>query len=471
MEVRTRFAPSPTGYLHLGGARTALFNALYAKHHGGRFVLRIEDTDRERSSKEFVDAILSGLEWLGIEHDEGPLFQSERSDFYKTMVDRLFDADRAYHCFCSPERLAEQREAAEREGRKAMYDRTCRELGRRPDAGESAVVRFKSLMEGETVVNDLVRGDVVFPNQELDDLILVRSDGSPTFHLVVVADDVDMRISHVLRGEDHLSNTPRQIQICEAFGETPPAYGHLPLIVGSDRSRLSKRHGATSVDAYREQGFLPSAVINYLARLGWSHGDQEIFGWSELVEYFDVGGVNKSAAAFDMEKFAWVNAEHLRAADNADLAQAVMPFYAEPRPPRKLLDEVLPLLKERAQTLVELADKSKYFVSDDIRYDAKAADKFLTAEALDRLGALADALDGVDDWTQAEIESAFASVLTRFDIKLGKLAQPTRVALTGGTQSPGIYEVCQVLGQARTTARLRFVTERSRAGALPLAAK
>jgi glutamyl-tRNA synthetase len=468
-DVRTRFAPSPTGHLHLGGARTALFNYLYARRHGGRFVLRIEDTDRQRSAQEYVDAILSGLDWLGLSHDEGPYYQSQRMDLYASRVEQLLDNGHAYHCFCSPASIEAKREQAQKEGRRAVYDRTCRDLGRRPAAGESAVVRFKAPMEGRTIVDDMVRGRVTFDNRELDDLILVRSDETPTFHLVVVVDDIDMGITHILRGEDHLTNTPKQIQIFHALTAEPPRYGHLPLIVGTDRARLSKRHGATAVSAYRAQGFLPDAVVNYLARLGWSHGDDEIFTRSDLERLFDVDGVGKAAAAFDMEKFTWVNFQHMKAMEPLALAAALEPHLAErgvAAVPDDRLASVVALLKERSRTLVELADASLPYVGDELRYDEKAVAKFLGEEERGRLIVLADELAGLDPWTAGSIESAFSRVLERLEIKLGKMAQPARVALTGGTQSPGIFEVCEVLGRDRTVARLRSACERAAAGTL-----
>jgi len=456
-EVRTRFAPSPTGFLHLGGARTALFNYLFARRHGGSFVVRIEDTDRARSSDEFVKAILDGLAWLGLEPDEGPYFQSKRQEIYDARIAQLLEAGAVYHCFCSAEDLDLKRKQAQAEGKKYLYDRTCRDLGRTPAAGESAVLRFRMPVDGETVVHDLVRGDVRFDNTELDDLILVRSDGSPTFHLVVVIDDIDMKITHILRGEDHLTNSPRQVRIFEALGARPPAYGHLPLIVGRDRARLSKRHGATAVDAYREQGYLPSAVINYLARLGWSHGDQEIFSRAELEQLFDVDGVGKSASAFDMEKFSWVNFEHMRALDDHALADAVSPYLVgrgETEQPRDYLAAAVGQLKERSKTLVELADSLHYFVSDDLHYDAKAVAKFLDEDARVRLQQLHDELAQLEAWDAEGVEATLRAVVERLEIKLGQLAQPARVALTGGTVSPGIFDLCAVLGRERTLARL-----------------
>ncbi len=470
-EVRTRFAPSPTGHLHIGGARTALFNYLFARHHGGSFVLRIEDTDRQRSSQEFVDAILDSLEWLGLDYDEGPHFQSQRSDHYAGAVSRLLENGHCYHCFCPPERLESMREQAQKEGRKPFYDRTCRDAGRTPGDGEASVIRFKAPLDGQTMVNDLVRGPVSFDNRELDDLILVRSDGTPTFHLVVVCDDIDMGITHVLRGEDHLSNTPRQLQIFKALGAEPPAYGHLPLIVGTDRARLSKRHGATSVSAYRDMGLLPDALVNYLARLGWSHGDQEVFSRDELVELFDVDGVGKAAAAFDIEKLTWVNGEHMKRVGAESLAPMVRPWLEDSAANADdHLEAAVALIGDRAKTLVQLAERVRPFVVGEIDFDEKAAAKFLAEENLQVLDALSALLEGVGDWSEEGVEGAFRELMERDGLKLGKLAQPVRVALTGGTESPGIFEVCVLLGKETTLARLRAAVGMVREGNLPIRA-
>jgi glutamyl-tRNA synthetase len=451
-----------------------LFNWLFARHHGGTFVLRIEDTDRERSEDRFVDAILEGLEWLGIDYDEGPFFQSRRLELYAERTKQLIEGGHAYFCFCSAEELEAKRASAQAAGHRPVYDRRCRDLGRRPTEGERPVVRLRCPLSGETVVDDMVRGHVMFDNAELDDLILVRSDGSPTFHLTVVVDDIAMGITHVLRGEDHLTNTPRQIQIYRGLGAKPPRFGHLSLIVGTDRARLSKRHGATAVSAYRDLGFLPEAVINYLARLGWSHGDQEIFSRQELVAAFDIAAVNRAAAAFDMEKFSWVNAQHMKMADDATLAAALLPYLASAGAqewPLEYLRRVVVLLRERARTLVELAAQAHVFVSDDIRYDAQAAAKFLGETERRHIDAARAELEALDSWEAATIEAAFHHVIERTGLKLGKLAQPVRVALTGGTVSPGIFEVCAILGKERTLARLAAATSGARDGTLPLAAE
>ncbi len=457
-EVRTRFAPSPTGHLHIGGARTALFNYLFARHHGGRFVLRIEDTDRERSTDAFTEAILEGITWLGLSWDEGPFFQSKRSEYYAKVVEKLLGSGKAYWCFCSAEELDAKRQAAQAQGRQPGYDRTCRTLGREPKPGESAVVRLAVPLEGETVLRDVIRGDITFDNRELDDFVLLRSDGSPVFHLVNVADDIDMRITHILRGEDHITNTPRQMQIFRALGVEPPVYGHMPLIVGQDRARLSKRHGATSLLQYRDLGFLPEATLNYLARLGWSHGDQEIFSVAELIAAFDARDINKAAAAWDMEKFAWVNAQHLRTRSVAELTGEVRPFLATRGFggfDERYLEAAVALVRERARTLVELADALGPFVHEHVEYDAAAAEKFLGPAERERLRSLSLELGSMKFWEAADVEREMRAFCEGEGIKLGALAQPMRVALTGGTASPGIFDLCAVLGRDRVLARLR----------------
>jgi glutamyl-tRNA synthetase len=468
-EIRTRFAPSPTGHLHIGGARTALFNWLFARHHGGKYVLRIEDTDRERSTDEFTQAIVEGLEWLGLEWDEGPVFQSKRDEYYRAIVQKLLASRHAYWCFCTAEELEAKREAAQKEGRFAPYDRTCRELRREPKPGETAVVRLAVPLEGQTVLKDVIRGDITFDHRELDDFVLVRSDGSPVFHLVNVADDLDMKITHVLRGEDHITNTPRQMQIFRALGAEPPVYGHMPLIVGADRSRLSKRHGATSLLAYRDMGFLPEATLNYLARLGWSHGDQEIFTIAELVDAFDADAIHKAAAAWDMEKFAWVNAQHMKQRTVADLANLVGPFLPADTftgLSRHYLEAAVALVRDRARTLVELGAELGPLVRVSVDYDEAAATKFLGPAERTRLRSLASEMEGMDPWVVPTIENELRAFCEAEGVKLGAVAQPLRVALTGGTASPGIFELCGVLGRERTVARIRTACDDADAGTL-----
>lgn len=472
-EIRTRFAPSPTGHLHIGGARTALFNWLFARHHGGSYVLRIEDTDRERSTDEYTQAILEGLRWLGLGWDEGPVFQSKRDEYYRTVVEKLLADGHAYWCFCTAEQLEAKREAAQKDGRYTQYDRICRDLGRTPERGEPAVVRLAVPLEGQTVLKDVIRGDIAFDHRELDDFVLVRSDGSPVFHLVNVADDIDMKITHVLRGEDHITNTPRQMQIFRALGAEPPVYGHMPLIVGADRARLSKRHGATSLLAYRDMGFLPEATLNYLARLGWSNGDQEIFTIAEMVEAFDAEAIHKAAAAWDMEKFSWVNAQHMKQRTVSELATLVQPFLPQDTftaMSQHYLEAAVALVRERARTLVELGAELAPLVRISVDYDQAAAAKFFGAVERGRLRSLVAEMEGLDPWVVPTIENELRAFCEAEGVKLGAVAQPLRVALTGGTASPGIFELCAVLGRERTVARIRQACDDADAGTLKLRA-
>ncbi len=455
--VRVRFAPSPTGYLHIGGARTALFNHLFARHHGGTFILRIEDTDRERSTQESIQAILDALTWLGLDWDEGPFFQSQRADLYREHAERLQREGKAYRCYCTPEELETKRQAAMKVGRKPMYDRTCRNRTA-PNAGRPFTLRFKAALDGDTVVADLVKGHVVFQNRELDDLILVRSDGTPTYNFCAVVDDALMAITHNIRGEDHLVNTPKQLQLYRALGYSEPAFAHIPLILGTDRTRLSKRHGATSVMAYRDMGYLPDALVNYLARLGWSHGDQEIFTRAELIEKFAIEDVGKSAGVYNAEKAEWLNFQYLKALPPAELAQAVKPYitakgYAVPGDDQWLA-RMVATLRERAKTLVELVNLGQFYLRPTISIDAAAARKLLKPDILDPLRALRAQLVEVVQWNADTIHGSFEVVTGRFKLSLGQIAQPVRVAITGGTSSPGIFEVLDVLGKQRTIERL-----------------
>ena len=461
--VRTRFAPSPTGYLHIGGARTALFSYLFARHHGGKFILRIEDTDRERSTQESVRAIIDALTWLRLEWDEGPLFQSQRMGLYRQRAEQLLRGDKAYRCYCSREIVDAKRKAAMKSGRKLMYDRTCRNLARAPGTQPFAV-RFKAPLEGETVVPDLVKGNVIFPNSELDDLILVRSDGTPTYNFCAVVDDAEMAITHIIRGEDHLTNTPKQIQLYRALGYAEPALAHIPLILGPDRARLSKRHGATSVMAYRDMGYLPDALVNYLVRLGWSHGDQEIFSRAELIEKFSLETVGKAAGVYNLEKAEWLNFQYLKAMPVGALAEAVKPFiarkgYTVPGDDAWLACMVA-TLQERAKTLVELVEMAHYYLSPTIAIDAGAARKFLKPEILEPLRALRAQLADLAEWNVEAIRGCFERVIGRFGLSLGQIAQPVRVAATGSSSSPGIFEVLDVLGKERSLARVDGAIER-----------
>jgi glutamyl-tRNA synthetase len=458
MAVRTRFAPSPTGYLHIGGARTALFNHLYARHHGGVFVLRVEDTDQKRSTPEAIAAILDGLAWLGLDADEGPVFQTQRLTLYRERAAALLAAGLAYRCWCTPEELESRRGAAVVQGRSPAYDRTCRSRTTAPAGRDVHVIRSKTPLDGATRVEDLVKGAVVFQHAELDDFILLRSDGSPTFLFAGVVDDVDMRISHVIRGDDHLANTPRQIQIYRAFDAPLPAFAHLPLILGLDKTRLSKRHGATSVTAYRDMGYLPDALVNYLARLGWSHGDQELFTRAELVEHFTLEHVGASAGVFNPEKLEWVNFQHLKDTDPARLAALVGQYLEQAGLPvptdQAWLTRVVASLRERAKTLVELAAQAHYFLVDDVEVDATAAAKHLTAAVVPLLADLRARLAALATFDETTIEHAFGDTVAVHGVKLGKLAQPVRVAVTGGTASPGIFDVLALVGRERTLRRL-----------------
>jgi len=464
--VRTRFAPSPTGYLHIGGARTALFNYLHARHHHGTFILRIEDTDRERSTQESIQAILDAMTWLRLEWDEGPLFQSQRGELYRQQAERLLRAGKAYRCYCTPEELDAKRQAAMKGGRKPMYNRTCRGLQEAPP-GRPFALRFKAPLEGETVVADLVKGHVLFQNRELDDLILVRSDDAPTFNFCNVVDDATMAITHIIRGDDHLTNTAKQIQLYEALGYPVPAFAHIPLILGIDRARLSKRHGATSVMAYRDMGYLPDALVNYLARLGWSHGDQEIFSRDELIEKFSLENVGKSAGVYNPEKLEWLNAHYLKATPVEALAEAVRPFIeaqGHQISNGQWLVRMVATLQERAKTLAELVALAQFYLSDGVTIDAAAARKHLKPEIEPELRAVRDRLAQAHSWNVETIHAHFNEVTEQFGLKLGQIAQPVRVAMTGGTTSPGIFEVLDVLGQQRTLERLDRAIERIAAG-------
>ncbi len=464
-KIRVRFAPSPTGFLHIGGARTALFNWLYAKHNNGTFILRIEDTDRERSTDEYIEAIIEGMKWLGLDADEGPFRQTDRFDTYKKYIEQLLKEGKAYHCYCSKEELDAARKVAMDEGRALKYNGKCRNSDKIIE-GVSPVVRFAMPLEGETSVIDMVKGLVEFPNEQLDDLIIQRSDGTPTYNLVVVVDDVDMGITHVVRGDDHLNNTPRQFQIYEALGYDVPKFAHLPMILGSDKARLSKRHGATSVTAYRDEGYLPDALINYLVRLGWSHGDQEVFSRDELIEKFTFHNVGTSAAVFDPEKLNWLNAQYIMETPAEKLGELVMPFLIkdglinnEVSVDNEWLCRAMETLKERSKTLVELAVSMRYYISEDVEYDEKAKKKFLNEKSLDLLVDLNEGLKNISVFTEAELEPLFKSIVEKHDTKLGKLAQPVRVAMTGGTASPGIFDVLEIVGKEKTINRLEKAIE------------
>ncbi len=454
-QIITRFPPSPTGYLHLGGARTAVFNWLYARHTRGRFVLRIEDTDMQRSTKESVDAIFEALDWLGIDWDEGPYFQSQRFDIYKEYINRLIQSGHAYYCTCTPEAVDRMREAAKARGDKPRYDGTCREKNQQWQEG--AVVRFKSPLSGNTVVEDIIRGDIAFSNTELDDFIIARSDGSPMYNLAVVVDDITMNINTIIRGDDHISNTPKQILLYQALGAAVPDFGHVPMVLGPDKSRLSKRHGAMSVTAYRDMGYHPDAMVNFLVRLGWSHGDQEFFTRDELIEKFNLEHIGRSAGVFNPEKLLALNAEHIRNAPAQALAGHLMPFLKEKgisAAADDYLYGVIETLKPRSKTFVEMADGAEFYFVDKPAYDEKAAAKFLKSDLLPPMKQLTEAVAALGDFSEKNLEEIFKQVMETAGLGFGKIAQPVRVALTGKTVSPGIFEMMLALGRDRVIARL-----------------
>jgi glutamyl-tRNA synthetase len=459
--VRVRFPPSPTGHLHIGGVRTALFNWLYARHSGGVFVLRIEDTDRTRSTEESIQVILEGLNWLGLDWDEGPYRQTERLAVYQTHAYRLLEEGRAYHCYCSPQELQERREEALRRGENPRYDRRCRDL-QQPPPGRQPAIRIKAPLTGQTTFVDLIHGELTFENSELDDLIILRSDGTPTYNFAVVVDDVTMQITHVIRGDDHIPNTPRQIMIYHALDYPLPQFGHVSMILGSDKGRLSKRHGATSVLAYRDMGYLPEALLNYLARLGWAHGDQEIFSKEELVEQFSLSELNRAAAIFNPDKLLWLNAHYLRVLPSERLIDELLPHLTREgivKSPdevdRAYLARAIDSVRERSKTLVEMAKWLRFYFTDHIIYEDKAAAKFLTAETAPLLSQLVEGLERLPTFDEASIEQVFQRLMAAEGVQLGALAQPARVALTGGTVSPGIHEVMAILGRERVLSRLQ----------------
>lgn len=453
--LRLRFAPSPTGHLHIGGARTALFNWLLTRHEHGTFILRIEDTDRERSTEEYVHSILAGMEWLGLDWDEGPYHQVERTAIYQEHIERLLKENKAYKCFCSKEELDQRREALQKQGLKPKYDGRCRSADQSQQ--KSYAIRFLSTDEGTTVIRDEIRGELTFENKELDDLIILRSDGTPTYNLCVVVDDVTMEINTVIRGDDHLNNTPRQAQLYAAFGYPLPRFAHVPMILGADKKRLSKRHGATSVLAYRDLGYLPEALVNYLVRLGWSAGDQEVFTLSELIEKFSLANVGKSAGVFNPEKLTWLNFQHMNHKSEVELITAAQVFFKKNGLNVEANDyaqRAIKSVREKAKTLAELALHSTYFFQEEITFDEAAATKFLNAESKQILGDLKQRLATLSDFTEETLKACAEQLLAEKNIKLKDLAQPLRVALTGNTISPGIYELVTILGKERVMTRL-----------------
>src|SRR5580692_9761868 len=456
MTVRTRFAPSPTGFLHIGGLRTALFCWLYARRHAGQFVLRIEDTDLERSTPAAIQQILEGLEWAGLEADEGPFYQTQRFDRYRQVIDELLSRGQAYRCYCTKEELAEMRAEQMARGEKPRYDGRWRNRTDAPP-GIAAVVRFKNPLSGEVVVDDVVHGRVVFQNAELDDLIIARSDGSPTYNFTVVVDDMDMRITHVIRGDDHLNNTPRQINMLLALGQIPPIYAHLPMILGPDGAKLSKRHGAVSVLQYRDDGFLPEAVLNYLVRLGWSHGDQEYFSLEDMVRLFDIADVNKSASTFDVDKLTWLNQQHMMRAPAARIVP-VLRWHLDREGIQAgndaQLEQIVVVQRERAKTVREMALNSVFFFQAPTTYDEKAVRKHVTPEALTLLSLAVQELAQLRDWSATAIHELISGFSAARGISLGKLAQPMRLAVCGGTVSPPIDATLAILGKLESQSRL-----------------
>ena len=469
-QVRVRFAPSPTGFLHIGGVRTALFNWLFARQQAGAFVLRIEDTDQDRSTDASIQAILDGLRWVNLDWDEGPFRQTERIELYRQHAMSLLETGKAYWCVCKPEDLEARRKEAEAKGLSPKYDGRCRTLGI-ANPSEEAALRFMAPQEGRIVIDDLVKGEVVFDNSILDDLIILRSNGYPTYNFSVVVDDALMKISHVVRGDDHLTNTPRQIPIFQALGFPLPRFGHLPMILGSDKARLSKRHGATSVMAYQEMGYLSDALVNYLVRLGWSYGDQELFTREELIAKFSFDRVQTSAAVFNPEKLLWINAQYIQYGDPMEVVEQLRPLLEQAgfgeeaeRAGSKWLGQLVVLVRERTKTLVEMVHwVVPYFGQEPVMEEA-AAKKFLTSSITPILAELIERYESLPIFTRELWENSFKQIIEQHGIKMGQLAQPVRVALTGRTASPGLFEVMEVLGRERTLHRLQRGLERAKSG-------
>lgn len=457
MTVKTRFAPSPTGYLHVGGARTALFSWLYARHCGGTFVLRIEDTDLERSTKEAKDAILESMKWLGLEWDEGPFYQTERMGRYNEVIEQMLSEGKAYKCYCSKERLEELRERQMKEGKKPRYDGHCREDSHEHGPDESYVVRFKNPQEGKVEFDDINKGHMVFDNRELDDFIIRRSDGSPTYNFCVVVDDMDMGITHVIRGDDHLNNTPRQINLYRALGFEVPSFCHVAMILGPDGAKLSKRHGAVSVMQYRDDGYLPDAMVNYLARLGWSHGDQEIFSRDELVSLFSLEGISKSPSSFSPKKLNWLNAHYIRGTDpqiiTRELAWHLDRLGVNTSGGPDLL-LVVQNYAQRVQTLLEMAEKARIYYEDFDGYDEAGVKKWIKEGSVEVLRRALDILKGLEGFDASTIDARLEGLAGELGIGMGQIGQPLRIAITGGPSSPGIGDTMVLVGRERTLERI-----------------
>jgi glutamyl-tRNA synthetase len=456
MTVITRFAPSPTGYLHVGGARTALFSWLYARKTKGQFVLRIEDTDRERSTEASVQAILDGMQWLGLEHDSGPIYQTDRFDRYAEVIAQLLEEGKAYRCYHSQEELDDMREKQKEKGDKPRYDGSCRDLESYP-LDKPHVIRFRNPLDGTVIIDDMVRGNIEISNDELDDLIIARTDGVPTYNFTVVVDDLDMGITHVIRGDDHINNTPKQINILLALGATVPKYAHVPMILGDDGKRLSKRHGAVGVMQYRDDGYLPQALLNYLVRLGWSNGDQEIFNVDEMIELFSLEGINKAPSAFNTEKLNWLNQHYMKTLAAAEVAKHLQ-WHLEQQQIEStntaLIEALIPLYAERTETLKQLASQIRFMFEDFTEFDAKAAKKHLKIASAEALSTLKGLFESIIEWDNDSIQKAIDETMTTLDIGMGKIGMPLRVAITGSGQSPGMDILCQLLGKDKCLQRL-----------------
>lgn len=456
--MRTRFAPSPTGYLHIGGARTALYSWLAARKNGGEFVLRIEDTDRERSTEESVQAILDGMAWLGMDYDEGPIYQTDRFDRYQELVQKLLDEGKAYHCYCSKDELETMREAQMAAGENARYDGRWRDSDATPPEGVEPVVRFKNPLDGDVVFNDLIRGEIRVANAELDDLIIARADGTPTYNFTVVVDDIEMGISLVVRGDDHINNTPRQINIMQALGYEPPKFAHVPMILGPDGSRLSKRHGALNVMLYREYGYLREALLNYLVRLGWSHGDQEIFSLEEMIALFNIEDVNKAPSAINVEKLDWLNQHYIRELPTDYVASELayqldrlgIDYSNGPK-----LEDMVPVLGDRAKTLVEMAEATRMFFEDFDEFAPNAAKKHLRGVAKEPMEAALKALEALDDWKAGPLHALVNQVAEDLGLGMGKVGMPLRVAVSGTGMSPSLDVTLEWVGKERTLERVK----------------
>ena len=458
MTVVTRFAPSPTGSLHIGSVRTALFSWLYARRHQGRFLLRIEDTDRQRSTAEASQLIVDSLAWLGMDYDGDLIYQSDRTPIYQERAQQLLDAGLAYHCVCSKERLDALRSEQMKKGLKPRYDHTCRDLELKPDSGVESVVRFKNPLDGTVEVNDMVQGRVAYENSELDDLIIIRPDRSPTYNFSVVVDEIDMGISHVIRGDDHLNNTPRQINLFAAFGHTPPKFGHVPMILSPEGKKLSKRDNVASVLEYRDMGYLPEAMLNYLVRLGWSYGDQEIFTVEEMTEFFDAERINRSPASLDPQKLKWINHQHMLNLDADGIRSCSRRYFTDLGididTASPAVEQVFEEQKTRSKTLVEFAEMSRFCYLGDIEYEEAPARKFLTQNAVELLREIRSGLGDLTEWNREAIHNLLKQTVEAKGVKFGELAQPMRVALTGGTVSPGIDVTVELIGKSRTLSRL-----------------